>query len=407
MLLILLYLFCFITPPLLLIVVYFLKHDYTHWRKYIGIYSLLIALFAYSYVPISGDLNRYLLRLDDFSNLSFGQAINNFYWLDFGETSWNWIVAKLGLPGLYSGVPQFIIFLIASYITCDYLERNNHKEDIFKALAFQFLLIPEVSTINNVFVVLAFSICAYAIYRDLIQKKNNVITIALYVFPLIIHTSSLIVISLRLLAIFIKRFKYGAFILAFSIPFLLTVLYKNIHLFSNYRLIYNVISRGYFYYSESEGNPAYKISKLYFLDFIHNMLFSFLTVYISLKITSKNKEASDNTKRSEGTFLTFLLLLSIVAISCIVFSAPHYWRFNFVIKLCLAVLLLMVNDELISNRIKKIVLCLFVCDGIMVKFTETIDLIRISDLGHTLINFFYSSPYMILYKLLMRFLNIY
>ena len=87
--------------------------------------------------------------------------------------AWNWIISKSGIPGLLSGIPQFLIMLIASYITCDYLEKKNAEESIYKAIIIQFLVLPEISTINNVFCVSAFALFSLAVYRDLMQKKRR------------------------------------------------------------------------------------------------------------------------------------------------------------------------------------------------------------------------------------------
>ena len=94
------YILCFAVPPLLILSLYFLKRDYIHWRRYTWLYALLIGLFAYSYVPVSGDLSRYLQRLDRYSYYSLKQAIETYYWLDAGEVAWNWIISKSGIPGL-------------------------------------------------------------------------------------------------------------------------------------------------------------------------------------------------------------------------------------------------------------------------------------------------------------------
>ena len=94
-----------------------------------------------------------------------------------------------------------------------------------------------------------------------------------------------------------------------------------------------------------------------------------------------------------------MLLVSVVAISCIIFNAPHYWRFNFVVKLCVAGLVLLISD---NPKIKKASFYLLVLDGMLVKFTETVDLLRIANLSQTLINFLFSSPFGIIFKMIIN-----
>lgn len=390
------YILCFAVPPLLIFSLYFLKRDYLHWRRYTWLYALLIGLFAYSYVPVSGDLSRYLQRLDRYSYYTLKQAIETYYWLDAGEVAWNWIISKSGIPGLLSGIPQFVIMLIASYITCDYLEKKNAKESIYKAIIIQFLILPEISTINNVFCVSAFALFSLAAYRDLMQKKRNVWTFALYIIACLIHSSAIILVALRLAAIFIKRAKYAAIVLVFLLPILLNTLHSNAFLFRNYQVVYKLIESGYQYYSETEGNPAYTVSRLYLISFVHNMLFSFLSLYLVLRVSRKNEDTNNN--RAENTFSTFLLLVSVLAISCVIFNAPHYWRFNFIVKLCAAVLLFFAEEDWHFGRICTY---LFVLDGLMVKLVETIDFTRIADVGKTFENFLFSSPFGIIAKVFM------
>ena len=393
------YILCLAMPPFLVISVYFLKKDFRHWRRHIGLYALLMGAFAYSYSPVSGDLSRYLLRLERYSHYTLGNAISTYYWLDSGEVTWNWLVAKTGIQGLLSGVPQFIIMLIASYITCDYLERNNSEEDIFKAISIQFLILPEISTINNVFCVSAFALFILAAYRELIQKKKGIWTWVLYILPCFIHSSVFILLGLRVLAIFVKKAKYVAIGLAFLLPILLNFLHSNAFLFRNYQIMYKLIESGYQYYSESAGNPAYTVSTLYFISFVHNMLFSFISIFIILRTHKKQEMIVMNGKRSENTFSTFLLLISVMAISCVIFNAPHYWRFNFIVKLCLAVLLFLSNEDF---KIGKICMNLLIIDGLMVKLVETVDFTRIADIRLTMENFIFSSPFGIIVKLLIK-----
>ena len=387
-------------PPLLINSFVFMKRDTKRWRQYIVLYALLIGLFAYSYVPVSGDLSRYIGRLYRYFPYSLKEAFSVYYWLDVGEVFWDWLIARTDAPGLLSAVPQFIIYFIASYITCDYLERRNVPELIYKAFILQFFLVPQISTINNIYCVTAFSLVVLAIYRDLVQNKRNIATYALYILPCFIHNSAVILIILRVLAMLIKKARYISVAIAFLIPVLLTVLYNNIGFFRNNQLLYRVIVSGYRYYSE-EGTAAYSVSRLYFLSFIHNMLFSFLSAFLILKFQNRKEDNNLDriTELKENTFLSFLLLVSVVAISCVIFNAPHYWRFNFVVKLCVAGLLLLIND---NPKIKKTCFYLLLIDGLLVKFTETVDLLRIANLSQTLVNFLLSSPFGIVFKLIIN-----
>lgn len=330
-------------PVFLVFSIYFLKKDYSHWRKYLWMYICLIGLLAYSYAAnmnSATDYTRYIARLDEYQKYTLSGALSRFYYREIGENVWVWLVSKSGCPGLLSGIPTLIVYAVSSFITYDYAERNNMQNCAFRYLVLQFCLLPFASIVNNIFCVSAFSLVVLAAYRELIQRKRDLVTLALYIIPCFIQQAAALLVLLRLLAVLFKKTKALTLAIVFFLPGLIGLLYRNAYIFTGIKLVYNLIERaGYYLFETAESEYANVVStnRWHQMNFFLNMMFAVgVLIFIYFARKSGRDEDSDNSSVvREETFETFVFMIAVLAVACTTFSAPHYWRFNLAVEVAL------------------------------------------------------------------------
>ena len=86
------------------------------------------------------------------------------------------------------------------YVLFDMIERSNRKfkvSEVFMLAIISIGIISPYSIIGNVRCVLAYVLISFAIYRDLVQKKRNILTLLLFFLPIYLHSSAIIVVLIR------------------------------------------------------------------------------------------------------------------------------------------------------------------------------------------------------------------
>ena len=349
-----------IFPPLSALGFVLLWKNPTQWKYAVFMYACFMGWLAFTYVPLLAsqtDLTRYLLDLNIYKNYPLSEVFNIFYYKEIGEIIWIKAIGIVGIPGLLAGIPTAVIYGITGYITCDYAQRKNKLQEIRWVLPVQFLLLPFASIVNNIFNVTAFSLIILAAYRDLIQGKRNLFTLGLYIVPCIIHQSAPILILARLIAIVYKRFKYLSIAMIFGLPTLVNISYHYNSLFINFKPIYKVIIYANLYLNEfvdSDFAIAVRTALLPRLNFWINLIFSFLTVFSISLIWKQRGRKFPLLNTRENVFLSFIFIIAVLALSCVCFSAPHYWRFNFAIQTAIGIILVYLNSSNAMNQLLRI-----------------------------------------------------
>lgn len=97
--------------------------------------------------------------------------------------------------------------------TYEKLEISNRILSLY--ILMFFALVPIRFSISNIRIIMAFAIAFAAIYRDYFKDNRNIITVLLYIAPLLIHSSTIIILGLRFLDIKMFRFYKVRFALLF------------------------------------------------------------------------------------------------------------------------------------------------------------------------------------------------
>jgi len=395
-------------PPLFLFSIPLMKRNYENWKKYFWMYPVLMALLAFSYAPKpdSGDIVRYFSRIDVYRQLTLKDAITLFYYRETGETIWIWIAAKLGLPGVLPGLAAGVVYGVSTYISCDYAERNDKKNLINWIMVICFLLLPFNNIINNIFNVTAFALVLLGVYRDLVQRRRNLLTLLLYVIPCFIQQAAFILIMVRILAVPVKKMKYIAIAIVALMPGAINLLYSNRRIFSGSSFIVGLIERGNYYLNETANSEyAIRVQTVLWhrLNYILSMLFAGVVIWGVVMLWKAKREEKTIIKKNDNTFLSFLFLVEILAISCVAFSAPHYWRFNLVTQMAIGFIFILVIRDDLKSKFWRYALFAVGAGNFVIQIYR---IIRSSVyIDQWMINFLFSTPFQIVYRLLKWIFN--
>ncbi len=402
---------------LLVIVCIFIKNwnsiDHKNLKKYIFPLGIIFGVFGYSMshgiTTEKDDLLRYYDIIQNFGNVEFGQIIKDDIDMLYTRDLLFYIVNKTGKMNILPFIVGIITYSIVFYVLMDMIKNSKRK---FKTSEIVMLGITSVgmvsaySIIGNVRCVLSYVLISFAVYRELVQKKKNLITLFLYIVPLGLHTSAIIIIIIRILSLLLKYLKKWAIIISLCLPQIINFAHtylRNIGLGSVGRLITNTIDKAYYYLYWNEGgwataiqnsisNKVTKISGSIFL----------ILIIITINVI-RNKQDEKEKKLIDMPMINYLYFVSLFAFGCLTIKTGAFWRFYSVVALFSPVVLIQAYN--IDEKFKKI-FTIFVNYGLLMFIVNNIYQIRNLDFMMTSINFIKASGLRILIELIRGFLKI-
>lgn len=377
-----------------------LIYDKKHWKGYALCLSFAMANLAYFYVPKEDtDLVRYLDYVESMATYSFGKALNRDLYREGGLYIFNffcWIFNRLNIPNMVPALSIFIIFYLFLKITYKsaIIYEVKNKNIVFY-LIFGLLFLNFYSLVNNVRNVLSFAIIAYAIFRDVIEKKRDMWTFVLYVCPIFIHTTSIVIILIRLLSLFPKIVKIIAMCVLLIAKPVLTLIYPSALSWSESNFIFKIIKRivikGYQYFNDTTSewgqilanSLTQKITKLIVLI----LLVLFGIMLVKILVENKKKKNAGNQIGDTNRIFEVTLFISAFVLVCLDTTMGIYWRF--------ALLLIIIGSPTIfafsKNKFKSVFQLLLICIGCCYCALWVRDLIRYSDINSILLKPLYSN----------------
>lgn len=242
-------LFPFLTIPI--IVIGIIK-DRKHSIIYALLLAFLLAIIAYNFNPIQAqDLYRYYYLMNVYySPMSIGEYIGIFF--QNNKLLFTFIVYLISKTGNFNILP-FICTLIGYFLTfymiLDYsrIKKISSKITIFMILLF-LCIYYHINFISSLSQYLAIDIMVFAFYLEYIKNKKGVLYKSLYVIPLFIHISLIIVLVVRILMHFdfkkIWKFLIPIFALYATSPSIVTAL---LSIFKNNLLLGPLIEKADMY----------------------------------------------------------------------------------------------------------------------------------------------------------------
>lgn len=412
-------LFSILLPPLgLPIGILGLWLDRKQWKAYIFCISLAFASITYSYQAVSDtDIVRYWAMAESSANLSFFDGITlGYYGSANGENLWVmnallWASGRLGDVRLIPALSTFFVYYISLYITSrigmDYFISTGRY---LSYIIFSLIALNYFSISNNVRNVCAFLMIGYATFRDVYQHKRNIPTYLLYFCPILIHTSAIILLLLRLLIQPIKKMYIPAIVLALSFYPTLQALYPYAMQFTESPNIFSgLILKTYSYFNhvdsewvqEVQASGSEKVLKILYITIAISLCLAYIwNSYRRMNIKTSQLTlvyVKDTDLELYNSFVAFVCLL---AIACTPMLLPEYWRFT-ATAIALGGGICFRYKQITADKATNFLFSFFMlfigccCMILWVRY-----LFMYADVPTTLINTFKSSPVLIFCKIL-------
>ena len=300
-------------------------------RKHAAVCALLIGLACASiglgfHHVAEGDITRYVATVDSYGSLTLGEALQSNLKSSPVAVLWFWVLGHIGIPDALPATEMFIDYSILAYIILD--------SSVKKKWSFGELLIATIGTlsvfplffaISAVRSTTAMMIGTLAAYRDLVNEKRNLVTLALYIFPVFIHGAAALILVCRLVCLIpkvtpVRAFLIGVGLFGFVIAF-------NEYLTPLSRLLHTDIVDRLMYYTEWNTGYAERVStSSYYIVlkrlhwcFIGSLLFDYAT-------RSKSHDSNDRFSSADN----FIMVgVGCILVLSIIIQVPSYTRFTY------------------------------------------------------------------------------
>ena len=317
-------------PISLLISIYGVIKTPKQWRRFYPILIVSIGMLAYHLPEIfNGDLSRYFVYLDSFSEMTFSQSVQYLNDKLYVENLLFWIVAKSSDYHVLPAITTATVYAVMIYITCDSAEVFGKEKYIPITLAVQLSCLPFGLIVENVRNISSFAVVILAIYLDIFKRKKDIWILILYVLPCFMHSSAIILLLIRITIKLTNKFKTVFLAGMMGIPFIIDILYEHNEIWEKSGILKNifftVIKSAYVYlHSSSEWTLIVQESTLQnVLKIIVSLLAFLMLVYLygnGVKYIAQ--------KGINAEYQTLICILCVIVLLCNVFPGTVYWRFS-------------------------------------------------------------------------------
>lgn len=373
--------------------------------------AFIIAALGYSMTEELGDLQRYYSEILAIETMS----LSNVFQFD-GEHLYIadclfYFVSRTENAQILNYIIGLIDYTIVFYVLSDRLNRSTQNFTVWTAIKLCVLIIgivPFYNIIANVRCVTAYIIILFAGYRDLIQKKRNMFTILLYVLPIGLHVSAVVIVFLRLIQSFAKRLGRSIIFIAIIIPFLIGILYTYAGIISGSfvgSIIANAIGRAYVYLNWTDGGFATEIQNN-ITNQLTRVYGSFFIGLITIMLVIAKKKSIRILRRDifSEPMVAYWYTIASCALGSLYIVTGVFWRFEAAVVLfspIVLIQLLELNDRLINRCVN-----LLFFSGAFMLAMNLVYTSRNLDVLAMMHNFFLTTGAEILYYVVNGFLNI-
>lgn len=321
------------------------KENNLDLRRFALPLGCIFGLFGYSirYSATSNDLLRYYDHVESIGGASYLDVVSSSGDGLFVRDALFYFVNRCQNVHVLPFIVGLIIYSIVFYVLFDMVHRSKKRlrvGEIFLMAVIAVGLISPCIIIGNVRCVLAFVLVVFAAYRDMVQKKKNIVTLLLYLLPLWLHSSAVVIIIIRLLSTLfrrIRKMKWTMLSIVFLFP--LIVDFCNTHLVGILsgpigNILDTAIQRAYFYLHWDSGGWASQVDGSIHstLIKIFGTIFILLFLFILLKRCPKSASTSSD-QLLNNPMICFLFLVSIFALGCLHIKTGAFWRFESIVVL--------------------------------------------------------------------------
>lgn len=253
-------------------------------KEFVLFIAVAFAVYGYGItckIGLENDLYRYFDLVDEFSNMNLLKIIKNDKQFLFTRDILFYFIGKTGNNRLLPYIVGFNIYGICGYVLYNYARRNDYT---FSSLEYLIILFCVFGIVNpcgliaNVRCVQAYIIIGFSVYREVVQKKKDFITVLLYFIAIGLHITAIIIIFLRLTSVLFRKLKLLLCITTFFFPYFINIAYKYRAYFGT--LISTNIAKAYYYLNWTDGYAAEvsasilnRISRLFCLFYLITTIF--------------------------------------------------------------------------------------------------------------------------------------
>lgn len=301
--------------------------------------AMAFAAFGYSMsIPFDTDLTRYFEILNQYKSMTFLEITSQKGEFLIVRDMLFWAVSRTNDVHILPFIIGLIIYSITFYICIDAIQKTLRKISTTELLGIVILtigVIPPYSTIGNVRCVSAYVVFSYAVYRDLVQKKRNIFTLLCYILPLGLHTTTLILLILRIMQGISKKVAKLILPMIFCIPMVIDVMHKYIGQIKHGVLgtyVYDAFNKAYYYIHWKDGGYATQIQSS-ISNKVQRLYGTFFLVIFLLIITFAHNR-NNKEKILNSPMIAYLYSIALVALASLLFiTTGAYWRFEAVVVL--------------------------------------------------------------------------
>lgn len=314
------------TPILAIIGIIGICINSKSWRKYIFVLSLVIFMVAYSYQPHgSSDLTRYLEYISESKGLTLFQVNQLFDDSLYIKNFFFWLAALINNPHLIPAITTTIVYGVTWYITCDSAEIKGNITSLPIVLLLQTMCLQFVTIINNVRNVSAFSLVVLAAYLELVKKRRSILIYILYVIPIFIHPSALVLVIFRVVLILPQIVMILLVVVMILFPMLLNFVYSSglTRFFGSF--LSENIDKLWSYLNDplTSTYSSYVSNSRAFMFQRYSMMGLAIVLLVAYIYVRKNKVGKDL-----YLFESFSALINVMTLACWPIVTPMYWRFS-------------------------------------------------------------------------------
>ncbi|MBQ6781537.1 MAG: hypothetical protein IJP62_09945 [Treponema sp.] len=274
---------------------------------------------------LENDLYRYFDEIENFKILELLKILKSDKKFLYTRDILFYFVSRTDNIRFLPFIVAINIYGICGYVLYDYAKCSNLK---FTKIEFMtlfmctFCFINPTSLIANIRCVQAYTFVAFAVYREVIQKKKNIITVLFYFLALGLHVTTIFVILLRIVHKIFTRFGFLTVFVCFFFSQLITIAY-NYHMYFG-SLISNAILKAHFYFFEKPETESGMHEKISRLVAIYYMVSTIFVVFYHDHFYKKQKLL-------ENKFISYLYSMMIFTLGALSISAGAYWRFEAIV----------------------------------------------------------------------------
>ena len=260
-------------------------------------------------------------------------------------------------------VVGFSVYALAFYVLLDQIRRIDRPIAYWKVVLLGVVMVYVVGiflVINNTRNVFAFVLISFAVYREIVQKKLNFITILFYILPLGLHTAALVLLFVRFIAVPVQRMRWIFLSFAFLMPLFVEFAYEYVSVLGALGILGEFIGRtilkAYFFLNWTEGGFASQVVQ-YTSYYVQRYYGGFiLCVFLLLMFVNRKSECFARVKNNLMTVYLYIVIVMALASLSIVTGA--FWRFEALVLLFCPIFLLPCIAEI--NRPTRYLLALWI-----------------------------------------------